>query len=161
MKKILIIIDAWELDFINTLLFFLSDQYRLFKRIDRFLNNRNDIDAIIIASYDNKKTSSVIKNLQGKKIYATSIHEIEKYLEDVETVFLAGSAWDRCIKDRELGYLNLYRYFKEKNNVNINIKDDCVIYSEEYRAKIFDPIENLEWVPTEEKGVYRYQPNSV
>jgi hypothetical protein len=159
MKKILIVIDAWELDFINTLLFFLSDQYKLFRRINKFLNNRSDIDAIIIASYDDKKTSSIIKNLQGKKIYATKITEIEKYLENVETVFLAGSAWDGCIKDRELGYLNLHRYFKEKNKVNINIKDDCVIYSEEHKAKIFDPMENLEWRPTEEKGVYRYQPN--
>ena len=161
MKKILIIIDAWELDFINIFLFFLSDQYRLFRRIKKFLNNRNDIDLIVIASYNNRKTSSIIKNLPGKKVYATEIDQIEKYLKNVETVFLAGSAWDRCIKDRNLGYLNLHRYFKEKNTVNINIKDDCVIYSEEYTAKIFDPIENLDWKPTKEKGVYVYKPNSV
>jgi len=153
-KRILIIIDPWELDWINILLFPLSAHYAVLRNIKRFVESRNDIDTIVIAAYDNKKASSIVCNLKGKKIYATTIDEIKFLLDDdtVDGIFLAGMAWNMCVRNRELGYLNLSKF---SGNKDLLVKNDCVIYSGEYDSKYFDPLENPEWLPVE-KNVYKY-----
>ncbi len=152
----MIIIDPWERNLLNKILFFIDDQYRLFKRIEKFVKkNQKSIHMIILASYDGINTHKIIQNLPGQKIYATTIEEISLLIKknNIENIYLAGSAWDLCVKHRELGYLNLRKQFK---NINILIKNDCVIYSEDYNAKIFDPQDNLDWVATKTPGIFKY-----
>lgn len=155
--KILIVIDAWELDFKNLIFFPISAWAGLLLKIKKFILSRNDIDTVIFASYDNIKTSRILTNLKVKKIYATSINEIESFLHDdkITDIFVSGMAWNRCVKNRELGYVNLNKF---SNNKNILVKDDCVIYSGEYDSKIFDPLDNPDWIETEEKNIYKYSP---
>jgi len=155
-NSILIIIDPWERNLFNKILFLLDDQYRLFKRIEQFLKkNQNSIHTIVLAAYDGINIHKIIQNLPGNKIHATTIKEIAQLVNNnnIENIYLAGSAWDLCVRHRELGYLNLRKQFK---NINILIKDDCVIYSKDCNAKIFDPEDNLDWVETNTPGIFKY-----
>jgi hypothetical protein len=155
-NSILIIIDPWERHLIAKILFFLDDQYRLFKRIEKFIKkNRDSIHTVVLAAYDGISVHKTVQNLPGNKIHATTIEEIAQLVNDnnIENIYLAGSAWEQCVRHRELGYLNLRKQFK---NINILVKDDCVIYSEHYNAKIFDPQDNLDWVETNTPGIFKY-----
>ena len=158
-QKLIIIIDAWHRNLLNRILFWMSDQSLLFKRIRKFVEyNLSDIHTIVVASYDNIPTDDYILNLPGNIIQTIDIKVLFKILEEnkeINQIYFCGSAWDICVKNRELGYLNLYKLLKN-TNIDFFIKDDCVIYSEIYGAKIFDPLDNLDWTPTLQEGIYKF-----
>jgi hypothetical protein len=84
-KDILIIIDPWERNLANKLLFFVSDQYWLFRRIEKFiLENTDTIHTIIIAAYDNIPADKIVQQYLGSKVYATTIEEIAPIIKTMK-----------------------------------------------------------------------------
>jgi hypothetical protein len=158
MKKIAIVIDLWDKNILSKILFFLDHTFILSNNIKKFIDSKNDIDAIIIASYDKKSTlkSFLRWRSKAKKIFITEEEEIETLIKEnhIEEIYMCGSAWDACVQNRPLGYLNLKRIVqKNRISTQILVKDNCVMTLNE---KFFIPSENPDWIMTEEQGVYRY-----
>jgi len=153
--KIAIIIDPWKRDLLNHILFFISDKRKVLKNIKKFVIDKK-IDLVVVASYDNIPVDNIILSIPNKKIFTTNLSDVKSLVEekDVKEIYICGMAWDKCVKYRELGYLSLYK----NTNIDIFVKDNCVIYDEEYPARIFVPDENLDWKITPEKGIFKYEP---
>lgn len=156
-QKIAIIIDPWRRNILSRIFFWRADQYLLFRRIRKFLlENSDELETVIVASYDNFPVDDMIANLPIHKVYTTDIDLVLFIIKEknITGIYLCGSAWDECVEKRSLGYLNLHK----NTNLNIFVKNDCVIYSEKYKSKIFDPADNPDWVETHEQGIFKYGP---
>ena len=156
--KIAIIIDPWERDLINHLLFFVSFKRKVFRNIKNFVMEK-DIDYVIVASYDNIPVDKIVLSIPNKKIFTTKLEDVLSIIreKDIKEIFMCGFAWDKCVKYRELGYLNLHK----NTNVDILVKNDCVAHDEVYPKvpnRFFTPSENPDWRATPETGIFRYEP---
>lgn len=156
--KIAIIIDPWKRDLINRLLFFVSYKHKVFKNIKNFVIEK-DIDYVIIASYDDIPVDKIVLSIPNKKIFTTKLEDVLSIISEnnIKEIFMCGFAWDKCVKYRELGYLSLHK----NTNLDILVKDDCVLCDEVYPSipnRFFMPNENPDWKATSETGIFRYEP---
>jgi hypothetical protein len=153
--KIAIIIDPWKRDLMNYLLFFISDKRKVLKNIKKFVIEEK-IDLVVVASYDNIPVDKIILSIPNTKVFTTKLDDVKALIKEnnVKEIYMCGMAWDKCVKFRELGYLSLHK----NTNVNILVKDDCVLCDEEHPARMFVPNENPEWKKFTNFGIYKYEP---
>lgn len=165
MKNIVIIIDPWRRSLGARLLFFIpakfiSAHYWMFKNIKKLVESDQNIDTVIFASYDQE--TRPIDNLYLKwntkktSMWITEEFKINKILLEnkVEKIFMCGSSWDRCVKNRPLGYKNLKKIIDDNNlDTGIYVKKDCVV---DMKNRNFIPEENLDWLETDTKEIYKY-----
>lgn len=156
--KIAIIIDPWKLDLLNHLLFFISDKRKVLKNIKKFVIEEK-IDLVVVASYNNIPVDKIILSIPNTKVFTTKLNDVKALIDEnnVKKIYMCGMAWDKCVKFRELGYLSLHK----NTNVDILVKDNCVLCDEEYPTKptrMFIPIENPEWKEFTNCGIYKYEP---
>lgn len=156
--KIAIIIDPWKLDLLNHLLFFISDKRKVLKNIKKFVIEEK-IDLVVIASYNNIPVDKIILSIPNTKVFTTKLDDVKALIDEnnVKEIYMCGMAWDKCVKFRELGYLSLH----ENTNVDILVKDNCVLCDEVYPTiptRMFIPNENPEWKEFTNSGIYKYEP---
>lgn len=163
-RSIAIIIDPWEPQtFLAKVFYLLSDQFKLFRNVRKLVEDQfKDINTVIIAAYDNIPAVKDYQHLPAEKIYTTDIDTVISFIRknNIKKIYFCGMAWDRCVKDRELGFVNLYRLLKDLD-ITFLVKDDCVICSSEYNFEIFNPKNpiNYNWKKTKDPRVYKYNPN--
>lgn len=133
----------------------MSDKRKVLKNIKKFVIEEK-IDLVVVASYDNKPVDKIILSIPNTKVFTTKLDDIKTLIKEnnVEKIYICGMAWDKCVKFRELGYLSLYK----NTNVDILVKDDCVLCDEEYPARMFVPNENPKWKQFTNYGIYKYEP---
>jgi len=165
--NIAIIIDPWEKkQLLNRVLFFLDHLYMTIQQIKKFIDSKDNIDIVVVASYDNipvQKTCLKWIPKKAKKIFFTDEESLRKLLSEnkVDNIYINGGAWDICVKDRPLGYINLKKIIDDMQlDTNILVKDNCVVMSNSHNLMpaTFVPEDNLDWVETSEQGVYKYTP---
>lgn len=161
--SIAIVIDPWgPQNFFAKIFYFFSDQHKLFKNVSKLINDQSkEINTVFIAAYDNIPAMRSYQRLDIKKIYTTNIDTVVSFVRenDIKKIYFCGMAWDICVANRELGFLNLYRLLKNLN-IDFLVKDDCVISSSKYNFETFNPKNsiNSNWLKTEDLNVYKYNP---
>jgi hypothetical protein len=160
--NIAILIDCWKdypKNLFQKILFNLWTSRRMYWHIKKFLESNYDINTIIIASYDDKETTSIISNIKKKNIlYITDLNEFECFLKEnkIEGIFICGSAMDVCVKNRPLGYISIFNLIKKLNlNTNIFLKYNCVKYMDNSYFKIE---RELDWDKTDNPYIFKYNP---
>jgi hypothetical protein len=60
------------------------------------------------------------------QIAMREIDELVRYVNntDVANIYVSGAAWEICVKDRPLGYVNIQQHF---SNINILVDTTCVV----------------------------------
>lgn len=163
-QKIAIIIDPWEIkSFLVKLFYFTSDQRKLLNAVKCLIDQKKEeIDTVVIASYDNIPAMKEYFDLPIDKIYTVNTDIVLSMIEknNINGIYFCGMSWDRCVKNRDLGYENLYKILKDKG-VDILVKKDCVIASSEHKFEIFNPNNpmNKDWKPTAEVDIFKYIPD--
>ena len=111
-------------------------------------------------SDDKSRTSQVLLDWKCDR-FQIAMHfpwELEKLLcsDSIENIYFCGTAWDKCVRDRPLGYLSVYDLVQKLGlKINFFIKRDCVLDS---NANYFIPELNPDWEETENKGIYKFVP---
>ena len=64
----------------------------------------------------NQQTQEVLLQYKNSNIRQVSIRHIEelfkyKTIFKIDKIYFAGAAWDMCVQDREVGYLNVIKHF--------------------------------------------------
>lgn len=163
-QAIVIVIDPWEpRSFLTKLLYLTSDERRLFRSVKNLIKDKNqEIHTMIIAAYNGIPAVKDYKYLPVKKNYTTDLNTILSIIkkEKINRIYMCGMAWDICVKNRPLGYVNLYRKLK-KYDIEILVKDDCVICSSNFAFQRFDPNHpmNIDWKATDDSKIFKYTPN--
>lgn len=87
------------------------------------------------------------------QIAMRNIEELNRYLKKhkIENIYMSGAAWDICVKNRALGYENIY-----KNNPSINLLADisCIVDS---NSQPPDMTDYINWVNVSET-LYQFKP---
>lgn len=160
--NIAIAIDCWADDpksIFEWILHKVAPSRKVYRNIKDFLNSRSDIQIVVIASYDNNKTSKSILNINKTKVNMLDIAELEIFLQEyaVENIFMCGCAWDLCVRTRSLGYVAVHCLIKKLGlNTNILVQYNCVKCLDE---SYFEIEKNKDWCATSENGIFRYHPD--
>jgi len=95
----------------------------------------------------NEKTDSRIIHWSTKKT-KLSFHflwEMKYFLskENIDAVYYCGESWETCVRDRPIGYSNLFNLIEELNtSTAIRVKRDCVLTE---NNTYFLPHKNRNW----------------
>ena len=89
------------------------------------------------------------------QIALTTVSELNFYLENINPhitkIFLVGAAWDRCIKLRNLGYINLQQNLSKKKHYDIFVDTRYMVDSTGQIPCITEP----DWVKINDT-LYQY-----
>jgi len=130
-------------------------------------NNRklhhSDYDAYIQQDYEsnlkeNKQTWEVMLNYTNSSLFQIAMRDIDELVRyvnntDVANIYVSGAAWEICVKDRPLGYLNVYNKFCKGTDRRLLTSLDCVANTDGSR-----PEPDSDWVKLNDL-VYQYCPN--
>jgi len=158
--NVAILIDCWEdkpKTLLSRLMFYFFCSRQVYWNIKRFVTSKN-IQTIIIASYDGKNTSPELLRVKKHQVEMLDIESLRLFLttNDVAKIYMCGCAWDICVRDRPLGYLNVFNLIsKLYMDIDILVKADCVKNSDD---SYFDLDSNKDWHPTETSGVFKFAP---
>jgi len=159
--NIAIIIDCWKdtpttLHHIILSKIFRSTRF-VYLNIKKFLSS-DLIDVIIISSYDDKDTTPTILNIDKKKFFFLHEEQLIEFLKNnsVKNIYMCGCAWDSCVRDRPLGYLNVYKIINSLNlDISVLVKYNCVKNLDD---TYFVKSKNDDWVKTSVKNIFKYYP---
>lgn len=78
---------------------------------------------------ENKQTWEVMLNYTNSSLFQIAMRDIDelvRYVNNtgVANIYVSGAAWEICVKDRPLGYVNIQRHF---SNINILVDTTCVV----------------------------------
>ena len=82
--------------------------------------------------------------------------ELTAYLLDhpeIKNIYIVGEAWEICVKDRPLGYLNVYKQFCQGTDLRLLTSVDCVLTATGQQPEL-----TSEWQPIS-NNVYQYCPD--
>lgn len=68
-------------------------------------------------------------NSRINQIAVRYLEELEFYLKfypEIKNIYIAGAAWSICVKDRPLGYVNLFRTFIKNTDRNLLVHSNTV-----------------------------------
>ena len=112
----------------------------------------------ILSCLPHQQTFDYILNYKNENVKQMSIrhlvelkHCIEKF--NVNQIYLAGAAWEMCLKDREVGYENIIKYFPK---IELFVDNNLVATCEGTFPDISSD-QNWERI---EKSLYRYKKNN-
>jgi hypothetical protein len=161
--NIAIVIDCWKdepKNFWQKILFLIFPTSRfVYLNINRFLNS-DLIDIVIVASYDDKCTSPIILDTKKPKLFFLDIENLLDLLRNnsIDNIFMCGTAWDVCVRDRPLGYLKVNEAIQSLGLTTcILVKYNCVKTTDESYFKLKY---NKDWQITNTKGIFKYNPAS-
>lgn len=102
------------------------------------------------------QTWDVMLNYVNERIFQIAMREIEELINYVNAVairniYVAGAAWEICVKDRPLGYLAISKHIP---NVNLLVDTTCVI---DATSNIPNMSEYKDWLNISDV-LYQYHP---
>lgn len=129
-RDIAILIDCWDHP---------NELYgKLFSNINDFVEEKQDsLHSVIAATYDKKNLGELSGkiNVRGWRCPTVDMEQLPVFLEyikelDIGNIWYAGAAWNKCIKDRPLGWENLQYFLRNKNpNGKILFRENCILAS--------------------------------
>jgi hypothetical protein len=128
-------------------------------------NNRkfqnSDYDAYVKQDYlsnisMNRQTWEAMLNYKNTSLYQIAmrnISELTGYINNtkIENIYIAGAAWEICVRDRPLGYINIHKNFP---NINIKVDTSCVVDVNSNRPNLDT---YADWTPLS-NTLYQYTP---
>ena len=110
-------------------------------------------------THHDQETIDVMLNYVNSNVFQIAMRnekELEVYLlqhPEITNIYVVGEAWEICVKDRPLGYENVYEKFCRGNNRRLLTSLDCV---RTYNSEI--PVPDNNWQAIDQL-VYQYCPN--
>lgn len=107
--------------------------------------------------YDNTTIPEML-NYTNANIFQIAMRQpwqIQYYLDQnpqIKNLFVLGGSWDRCMRNRELGYLNLFKMFSPKN-IKILTYSQCA--GDEHGLIDLDKQSNWDKIS---ENIYQYNP---
>lgn len=105
-----------------------------------------------------QSTADILLNYVNPNIFQTAIREqkeLEAYLlnyPNIKDIYILGEAWEICVKDRPLGYENVYKKFCLSTDRRVLTHLDCVLTC---NGEI--PVPDQQWQPVDNL-TYQYCP---
>jgi len=124
--------------------------------------NRLPLDNLIEYSPDNhnQHTIDIVLNYVNTNIFQIAMRnekELSIYLSNhpkIKDIYILGEAWEICVKDRPLGYENVYKKFCQGTERRLLTSIDCVLTASGQQPELTKP-----WQPIS-NNVYQYRPDS-
>jgi hypothetical protein len=94
----------------------ISQNYSWYKNIDYSLNWYKENDLMNL----NQQTQDMLLNYKNNNINQMSIRHLKELSEFfsknyIKNIYFAGAAWEICVRNREVGYINVSKYFPKVN----------------------------------------------